>query len=286
MQTIGVLSNFKKSGVIAEEKKIVAWLKSEKAEVMMPKHPYNVVDQKFLHNYLSAAAPNLDALLVLGGDGTLLSVARQASVFDIPLLGINMGRVGFLAELELGEHLYASLKRLLNDDYFLENRMMLEMNVLRDGKNVANFHCLNDGVVLRHNFSGLVKTMVFIDDKLSVCYHGDGIAVATPTGASGYSLSANGPLVSPELRAIIITPICPQSLYSRPMVVGDHRKISLQIADIDGDSFLSIDGKTDTYPLEIGDRIDFSVSPMETKLIRLNGKTFFDVLNEKLRARK
>ncbi|MEG2405578.1 MAG: NAD(+)/NADH kinase [Clostridiales bacterium] len=286
MKKIAVLSNLRKQGVADEEKKIIAWLKNENIEVLSPQHHYDVVDHSFLHQFLSGMAKDSEAILVLGGDGTLLSVARQAADYGIPILGINMGRVGFLAELDLGSTLYTYLKRLINEDFYIEERMMLKVDVTRDGSCIKTFHCLNDGVILRHNFSGLVKIMVFIDNKLSATYHGDGVAVATPTGASGYSLSANGPLVSPEMQAIVITPICAQSLYSRPIVLGSKRKITVQIAAIEGECYLNIDGKTDTFGLEVGDTVNCMVSPMKTLFIRLNGKTFFDVLNEKLRDRR
>lgn len=286
MQNIGLLSNQKREGSIKEGKKIAAWLKKENIEVLQPDEPYDVTDQEFLCGYLDGIAEECDMLLVLGGDGTLLSVARQAANYRLPILGVNMGRVGFLAELEPGARLYTYLNRLLKGDYYLEERMMLQVEVVRDGSIIKIGHCLNDGVVLRHNFSGLVKTMVFIDGRLSASYHSDGMAVSTPTGASGYSLSANGPLVSPEMQAIIITPICAQSLYSRPIVVGAERKISIQIDDIEGECYLSLDGKTDTMSVLVGDTVNFVESPMKTLLIRLNGKTFFDVLNEKLRDRR
>lgn len=286
MQKIVILSNQKREGSVKEGNKVAAWLKQEGVKVFQPAQDYDVTDQEFLKNYLKEVAGDCDMLLVLGGDGTLLSVARQAAIYKLPILGINMGRVGFLAELEPGAGLYTYLSRLLKDDYYLEERMMLQVEVVRDGEVIKTAHCLNDGVVLRHNFSGLVNTVVFVDDKLCAGYHGDGITVSTPTGASGYSLSANGPLVSPEMQAIIITPICAQSLYSRPIVVGAERKISVQIGDMDGGSYLSVDGKTDTVPLLQGDTVNYTKSPMHTLLVRLNGKTFFDVLNEKLRDRR
>ena len=175
---------------------------------------------------------------------------------------------------------------MLKKDYFLEERMMLRVSVHRNGLHWKDFHCLNDGVILKDDRSGLIEITAYIDGRESVSYHADGIIVATPTGASGYSLSANGPLVSPEMEAIIITPICAQSLYSRPVVAGADRVITVKTAVPEGGCYLSIDGKTATVPLEDGDKIFFEKSAMKTVFIRLNGKTFFDVLNEKLRDRK
>ena len=286
MQRICVLSNLTKNGVLDQEKKIAGWLKHHGVDIVTPIHPYDVLDQDFLYSCLESVAEQCEAVLVLGGDGTLLSVARQAAHYSLPLLGINMGRIGFLAELEQGEELFGFLDRMLKKDYFLEERMMLRVSVHRNGLHWKDFHCLNDGVILKDDRSGLIEITAYIDGRESVSYHADGIIVATPTGASGYSLSANGPLVSPEMEAIIITPICAQSLYSRPVVAGADRVITVKTAVPEGGCYLSIDGKTATVPLEDGDKIFFEKSAMKTVFIRLNGKTFFDVLNEKLRDRK
>lgn len=286
MQRIGVLSNRAKPGVVAMEKEILNWLRNRGATVLTPREVYQVTNSDFIRDYMAAIAGDCDGILVLGGDGTLLAVAGAAAYYGLPILGINMGRLGFLAELEPGERLFSSLDRLLAGDYYLENRMMLKVRVLREGRAIADYHCLNDGVVQRnYNVSGLLQYNVLIDDKPSISYHGDGVIIATPTGASGYSLSAAGPLVSPEMEAMVITPICAQSLYSRSLVVGADRVIGLVAAAEHGGCYLHIDGKTATMTLLPGDTIEFSRSPMVTQLVRLNGKTFFDVLNEKLRDR-
>ena len=286
MRKICVLSNLSKNGVLDQEREIVSWLEDREVDVLTPAHPYDVLDQDFLFQYFEGVASQCEAVLVLGGDGTLLSVARQAAYYSLPLLGINMGRIGFLAELEQGKELFLSLERMLNKDFFLEDRMMLQVSIRCNGRKWKTYHCLNDGVILKDDHSGLIEITAYIDGRESVSYHADGIIVATPTGASGYSLSANGPLVSPEMEAIIITPICAQSLYSRPVVAGADRVITVKTKVSEGGCYLSIDGKTANVPLAEGDEIFFETSSMKPVFIRLNGKTFFDVLNEKLRGRR
>lgn len=286
MQKICVLSNLSKNGAKEQEKEIVHWLEDRDVTVLTPDHPYDILDQEFLFQYFEGVASQCEAVLVLGGDGTLLSVARQAAYYGLPLLGINLGRIGFLAELEQGKELFLSLERMLHDDYFLEDRMMLQVSIRCNGRDWKTYHCLNDGVILKDDRSGLIEITAYIDGKESVSYHADGIIVATPTGASGYSLSANGPLVSPEMEAIIVTPICAQSLYSRPVVAGADRVITVKTRFSEGGCYLSLDGKTTTIPLAEGDEILFKKSSMKTIFLRLNGKTFFDVLNEKLRDRR
>lgn len=226
-----------------------------------------------------------DCLIVLGGDGTLLSVARQAAYFSVPIFGVNMGHVGFLAEVEPDDHLYPSLRRLLNDDFVKEERMMLKVKVFRSGDLLEEYHCLNDCILTKQSFDGLVHVDAFVDDKPSLSYNGDGLVVATPTGASGYSLSAGGPLVSPEMEAMILTPASAHNLYSRTIVIDAKREIMLKAARDEGNCVLYIDGKTSVLELVPEDRIRISKSDLRTCFIRMNDKSFFHVLNEKLRER-
>ena len=284
MRKFGVLSNYKRTDVTIE-KEIISWLKAEGAEVIVPEGDYDVVDQSFLHEFLSEKGFSCDCLIVLGGDGTLLSVARQAANFSVPIFGVNMGHVGFLAEVEPDDHLYPALRRLLNDDFVLEQRMMLKIKVFRNGDLFEEFHCLNDCILTKKYFDGLVHIDAFVDDKPSLSYNGDGLAVATPTGASGYSLSAGGPLVSPEMEAMILTPVSAHNLYSRTIVIGANREIMLKASREEGSCMLYIDGKTFTLELSEDDRIRISKSDLSTRFIRMNDKSYFHILNEKLRER-
>lgn len=285
MFTVGIIANLEKENAPSQMEELITWLTGHGAEVCLPDSPYRSDDKKAIYYFLKSMKSRANVILVLGGDGTLLNTARQAAHFDLPLLGINMGRVGFLAELEPGDELYRSLERLLHEDYKLEARMMILATIFRDGKKIAAYHCLNDAVFLRNQLAGLVSLSVYIDGNECTSYHGDGLIVSTPTGASGYSLSADGPLISPEMEAITITPICPQSLYSRSMIIGPDRTVTVKIYGPDAESVLAIDGKTETLQLLPGDTIDICRSTMKTQFIRLNDRTFFDVINQKLRGR-
>ncbi len=284
MKKIGVLANYKRTDS-AVERDIIAWLQKEGAEVIVPIRNYEVIDQAFLRGFLSNEGRNCDCLIVMGGDGTMLSVARQAARFSIPIFGINMGHVGFLAEVEPDDQLYPALKRLLSGDYVLDNRMMLKAEVYRRDEVFKEYHCLNDFVLTKKSFEGLVHLEVFVDRKPSLSYNGDGLIVSTPTGASGYSLSAGGPLVSPEMDAMILTPISAHCLYCRTLVIDANREVILKAEKEEGQCILSVDGKTSTLILEKDDDVRISKSDLSTVFIRFNDKSFFHVLNEKLRER-
>ena len=284
MKKIGVLANYKRTDS-AVERDIIARLREEGAEVIVPDREYDVIDQVFLREFLSRDGRDCDCLIVLGGDGTLLSVARQAARFSVPIFGINTGHVGFLAEVEPGDQLYPALKRLLNGDYVLDNRMMLKAEVYRGGEIYKEYHCLNDFVLTKNSFEGLVHIDVRVDNKPSLSYNGDGLIVATPTGASGYTLSAGGPLVSPEMDAMILTPVSAHCLYCRTLVIYANREIGLKAEKEEGQCVLSVDGKTSTLLLEKDDFIRIGKSDLSTVFIRFNDKSYFHVLNEKLRER-
>lgn len=284
MKKIGVLANFKRDRK-AVRRNVIFWLEMEGTEVVVPDRDYDVTDQSFLCDFMQKKGQYCDGLIVMGGDGTMLAVARQAAHYHVPIFGINTGHIGFLAEVEPDSRLYPSLKRLLKDDYVLEERMMLRVRVYRGEELFREYHCLNDCVVTKKSFDGLVNIAAYVDGKHSLSYSGDGLIVATPTGASGYSLSAGGPLVSPEMDAMILTPVSAHCLYCRSIVIDANREITLKADREEGRCVLCIDGKTATLLISPKDRICIEKSEMTTGFIRLNDRSFFQVLNEKLRER-
>lgn len=284
MNKIGVLYNYKRN-VKELSEKVISYLRSKGAEVFVPEGFYDIVDQEFLKSYFEENHEQCEGIIVLGGDGTLLSVALQASTFRLPIIGINGGHLGFLTEIDPADDLYPALDRILKNEYYLEKRMMLKVSVVREEQTVREFHCLNDCVVTKESFDGLINVDAFIDDKPSLSYNGDGLVVATPTGASGYSLSAGGPLVSPEMDAMILTPVSAHCLYSRSLVIDAARKISLVAAMNENRVILCIDGKTSRMQLAEGDKVLIEKSQLRTDFIRFNDQSYFYVLNEKLRER-
>ncbi|MEI7883981.1 MAG: NAD(+)/NADH kinase [Clostridia bacterium] len=221
-----------------------------------------------------------DYFLVLGGDGTLLSTTRALYQADIPFLGINLGRLGFLTALEKRDILLG-LQELLDGKYNIQARCMLQAKVTRKGKIVTNQVALNDFVVSKSSFSRLVCFDIWIDGEFVEKHRADGIIVATPTGSTAYSLSAGGPVVAPSLNAIILTPICPHTLNARPLVVAGEAKVQINIKEVFSDIMLTADGQN-AFPLQLDDKVSIEKLPTNAKLIYFDHMGFFKVLREKM----
>lgn len=221
-----------------------------------------------------------DALIVLGGDGTILSCARQASVFNVPIMGINLGTLGFLAEIEVGE-IDTALNKLLNGDYVIEERFMLDASIIRSGSSVAEVSALNDIVVSRSSYRRIISVDVYVDDSFAGHYDGDGLIVSTPTGSTGYNLSAGGPIADSSLFVSIITPICAHSSFSRPIVVPGTKTVKICLRDnFSQCSMLTTDGQSG-MDLEADDIVIIKASERKTGLIRVTDMDFYDKLCKK-----
>ena len=217
-----------------------------------------------------------DMVLTIGGDGTIIHAARKAALLDKPILGINTGRLGFVAELEPNE--LEMLSRLADGDYSIEKRMMLKV-IHRD----KEFYAMNDAVISRGSLSRLIDIDVSLaEDKGYIChYRADGLIVSTPTGSSAYSLAAGGPVVEPTMKCIVMTPVCSHSLFARPVVFSHHSQLALSAACDDNTKvYLTLDG-VKTMIIDRNDVIYVTSSQIETKLIKLKDKTFYKVLNDK-----
>ena len=222
-----------------------------------------------------------DAVICFGGDGTILYMAKHATRAGIPILGINIGTMGFMAELESTE--LDLLKRLANDDYHVENRMMLDVTVFRGRDIIFHDIGLNDVVVSKGAIARIVHLSVECDGVQAMECSGDGIIVATPTGSTAYSLSAGGPIVEPEADSILVTPICAHDVVSRSIVTSDKRVITVGLTtNARRNAFLSVDGGK-ALKMNMGDVAKVKRSNMQTKLIRLKDHSFFDVVNMKFR---
>lgn len=216
-----------------------------------------------------------DAVISLGGDGTLLRAMQYAMKADVPLLGINMGRVGFLTEIE-PRQLEESVQKLCAGAFYIEERMLLSVMVNQG----APILSLNDAVINRG--SRLIAVNAYVSDDLIGRYVADGVIVASPTGSTGYSLSAGGPVISPDVKCMVISPICPHTLQHRPVVVSARETVRLELDGEDGQGiYLSIDGQT-TVPLGGRDTVYVTCAENTGKLIRLNKPHFFTLVREKL----
>ncbi|MDT8070672.1 MAG: NAD(+)/NADH kinase [Terriglobia bacterium] len=221
-----------------------------------------------------------DFALVLGGDGTLLSAARAVSPQGIPILGVNLGSLGFLTEVPLSE-LYETLAQIDACRCPVESRSVLECRLVRDGNCLETYYALNDVVVNKSAIARLVAFDLFIDDAFVVQYKADGVITSTPTGSTAYSLAAGGPVLMPSVDAFVITPVCPHALTHRPLVVRDTVDVQLVINTDGEQAFLTIDGQVG-IPVLSGDHVHCRKSTHSVSLFRMR-RTFFDVLRNKLK---
>jgi NAD+ kinase len=220
-----------------------------------------------------------DLVIVLGGDGTLLSVARTLEV-EVPILGVNLGRLGFLTEVNRTE-LYASLEDVLAGRYALEARSMINVELIRGGSAVQQFRVLNDAVIGKSALARIIELTLEVDGKLVSLYRADGLIVSTPTGSTAYNLSAGGPIIDPALPIIVITPICPHTLSQRPIVVPSTSAIEVTLETPREEVYLTLDGQ-EGEGLECGDVVRLTPSQLSARLVRTSGRTFYDSLRGKL----
>ena len=230
---------------------------------------------------LERELPNAELVICFGGDGTILHMAKAATRKGIPILGVNIGTMGFMAELESTE--LDKLKSLATDDYTLDGRMMLDVTVQRDRDIIFHDICLNDVVITKGAVARIVHLAVKCDGVEAMECGGDGVIVATPTGSTAYSLSAGGPIVEPEAKNIIITPICAHDVGSRCIVASEKRVVSVQmVRNARRNAYLSVDGGK-AIRLNMGDVATIKTSKLETKLVRLKDRSFYDVVNAKFK---
>lgn len=224
---------------------------------------------------------DIDLVIALGGDGTLLASARDAAVYNVPVLGINLGHLGFLSEVEK-QDIKESLSRLERGQFTIENRMMLKATLSQAEGETVTFHALNDIVVSRCESSRLINVNVCIDGQFVDDYKADGMIIATPTGSTAYSMSAGGPIVDPTLESFVITPICPHKLYTKSIVVPDSREITMTISNQNPrPAMVNSDGQGDAV-FSQGDVLTISRSDYTARLIKINGDRFYSVLRNKL----
>ena len=224
-------------------------------------------------------------IIVLGGDGTLLQAARDVVHLDIPLLGINLGTLGFLAEVDKNS-VYPALDRLLTDDYELEERMMLEGKIYRGEELIGKDIALNDIVIGREGHLRVIRFKNYVNDSYMNSYNADGIIISTPTGSTGYSLSAGGPIVSPETNILIMTPVAPHTLNTRSVIFPAEDEITVEIGEgsqgCEAKAVVSFDGDTNV-PMRTADRVAIRRSVKDTQIIKISNISFLEVLRRKMK---
>ncbi len=281
-QKIGVLCNHTKQNAIEVASRIVHAVQQCGGLVYTDPRCATSLGREELAMNPEQFADHVDVLFVLGGDGTLLGAARQFSCYEIPMIGINIGHLGFLSEADPGD-LEKAVSRVLKGDYTLERRMMIETKVWRDGQYVHKGVGLNDAGIGKGALGRMIGVRVAVDQEVYEEFTGDGLIVSTPTGSTAYSLSCGGPIVLPHLQVILITPICPHKLVARPCVIDANQRVSVTVFANHNDFGLTVDGQVG-FALMSGDRIDITRASCDTVLVRLHDQSFFSILQSKLRG--
>ncbi|KPU44904.1 NAD kinase [Oxobacter pfennigii] len=282
MNKIGIIVNIDKDKDLSITKNIINWIGERGGTILLSKSIASKLNLKQYSYKTEDIYKQSDFILVLGGDGTILGVSREVSKYDTPLLGINLGHLGFLAEVEVKE-IFESLEKTLNGEFHIENRIMLEAKVAENGI-FKKFYALNDIAFTRGTLSRILRLKVYINDDYVTSLSGDGLIIASPTGSTAYSLSAGGPIISPNLSVMTLTPICPHSLFNKSIVISDSETVRVDLEENYGNAYLTVDGQ-EGYKINEGQYVSISKAPFCTRLIKLSNRTFYDVLRTKITER-
>jgi len=258
---------------------LISWLRGKGLVPLVEAHLARHIG--FTETIINDIPDKTDLVVVLGGDGTLISVARLIGASEVPILGVNLGSLGFLTEITLDE-LCASVDRYLSGDYKISDRIMLHVAVVRNGSIIEEKRVLNDLVINKGALARIIDLETTINGNYLTTFKGDGLIISTPTGSTGYSLSANGPILYPELECFVITPICPHTLTNRPIVVASDSLVTVELKCIKEDVFLTLDGQVGVE-LKCGDEIRIRKSEKRTRLIISSSRDYFEILRTKLK---
>jgi NAD+ kinase len=280
IKTIGLIINSYKEQIVQIGRQVITLSREQNVNVLA----MGEEAEALALNAVSAETFCNEAqmVLVIGGDGTMLRAARTVYSKEIPILGINQGYLGFLTEVEV-EHLDKAIAQLLSGNYQVERRMMLNAAVYRDGVCIADVNALNDMVVTKGALSRIIRTELYLDEELVEQHYGDGLIFSTPTGSTGYSLSAGGPIVYPSIDVCIMAPICSHSLISRPVIFSPEHTLTVRMESVSTPAMLTVDGQNGVE-LQQGDLIHIRKAEHDTCLLVLEQRNFFAVLQGKLKG--
>jgi NAD+ kinase len=280
MNTIGLVIKVNKPEALTLGRELAAWLQVRGKTIMSEDRTSEELG--FTRGWRKVEImQHADLVIVLGGDGTLLSVARRASKREVPILGVNLGSLGFLTET-ITEELFLTIERIFAGEYLVEHRSLLEAVLVRNGEGIGAFQVLNDAVINKGALARIIDMETWVNDQYLCTYKADGLIVSTPTGSTAYSLAAGGPIIDPAVDVVVLTPICPHTLSNRPIVIPDHANIQVVLRTADEDVILTLDGQ-EGLPMKGGDTVSIKRSGITVSLIKSPHRTFFDVLHSKLR---
>ena len=275
---VGIIGKRNNTEVYNIVRDLVKWLEEKGVEYLVDSELGKSL--KLDNTVKQADIPkHVELVIVFGGDGTFLSVSKQVNEYNIPILGINSGGLGFLTEFTLNE-LYPIMEKIIEDDYEIEERGMLSASVYKKGKKFGSYTVLNDLVINNGKVSRIIDLAIYAEGNLITTFKADGIIFSTPTGSTAYSLSAGGPIAHPTLPVTLITPICPHILTNRPLVVSNEMEITVKVLTV-GSSYLTLDGQ-ETVKVELNDEIKLKKSDSTVKLIKSPFRDYFSILKTKL----
>jgi NAD+ kinase len=280
VEKVGIIGKRNDREAVAVAKDLIQWLRERKVEILVEAEMAAAIGGVPSWPQGKVSIP-LDLLIVLGGDGTLLSVIRQVGENEVPILGVNLGGLGFLTEITRDE-LLSVLKKVLNGEFRTHNRVVLSASVIRKGEEVKAFRALNDAVINKGALARIIYLRMTINGEYVATYRADGLILSTPTGSTAYSLSAGGPIVYPSMKTIIVTPICPHTLTNRPIIIPDSVVVRATLESESEEVFLTLDGQVG-FPLERGDTVEVKRAPGRVLLIESPNKGYFEVLRTKLK---
>jgi len=279
MKSIGIICKLNRKEPRDILQHLLPWLQQKGCEVFIDIETASLMG---IRGYERVEIPSLvEAVLVLGGDGTMLSVNRLVAGKGIPVLGINLGSLGFLAEVNK-ENIYSALEKMLSGGYAVEERLMLKAMIGRGGETIADYLVLNDVVINKGALARIIDLETFIDNIYVTTFKADGLIISTPTGSTAYSLSAGGPILYPTLESIVLTPICSHTLTNRPIVLPDQVSIEICLKSMSEDVFLTLDGQTGCS-LKPDDVIRICKADHKARLLVHGERGYFDVLRTKLK---
>jgi NAD+ kinase len=281
MNTFAIFIKDYDEKVLALTKRLINSIDKKKYRVLLTKSQSAKMKMAAL-GVKEAEFEKASFIVSIGGDGTMLRCARMFSHLELPILGINLGRRGFLTEIKISEFKKA-LAMLFKDKYGIDSRMMLDVEVKRGGRTIASTSALNDMVIGKNGIARIIRLSAFVGGKMMTSYAGDGLIISTPTGSTGHNLAANGPIIDPVLSVFVLTAICPLSITNRPVVVDGEEVLKIVVEDTPRgiEAILTVDGQS-TTALKKGDEITVKKASFNTRFIRMGKYNFFSVLKAKL----
>jgi NAD+ kinase len=282
IETIGLVLNTEKDNSEKISKEMIQLIKQKGLEYLLEEDGAKELDLKHKRAIFKTMREKADLIIVFGGDGTFLHTSLNFIGTGIPLMGINLGRIGFLTEIETNE-LSEALDDIVNKNYTVESRNTLQVSIKRDDKVINNKYAINDVVINRCADGEMLKVNMHINNEFVNSYRGDGIIVSTPTGSTAYSFSAGGPIINPKVKAILITPLSPHAVHVKPMVISDDEVINIDVEGKKDKIYLTTDGRN-SIKIKNEDIIEIKSSEQEISLIKFPDRTFYTILRNKMRV--